>query len=208
MKPSSIAILFLSATAYIAFALDPHLVTSSFGEDRQAPTQEQLNFFESKIRPVLVTHCYECHSADSKIVQGRLRLDSREGVLKGGDTGAVLQPGKPEKSLLIKALRHDGIEMPPKGKLSASVIKDFETWIAMGAPDPRVAKESKVARTIDIEEGRKHWSFRPVANPAVPGVKDESWPIDPLDRFVLARLEASGLRPVPDADRYAWLRRG
>jgi len=207
MKPSSIAILFLSATAYIAFALDPHLVTSSFGEDRQAPTQEQLNFFESKIRPVLVTHCYECHSADSKIVQGRLRLDSREGVLKGGDTGAVLQPGKPEKSLLIKALRHDGIEMPPKGKLSASVIKDFETWIAMGAPDPRVAKESKVARTIDIEEGRKHWSFRPVANPAVPGVKDESWPIDPLDRFVLARLEASGLRPVPDADRYTWLRR-
>lgn len=92
MKPSSIAILFLSATAYIAFALDPHLVTSSFGEDRQAPTQEQLNFFESKIRPVLVTHCYECHSADSKIVQGRLRLDSREGVLKGGDTVLSFNP--------------------------------------------------------------------------------------------------------------------
>jgi hypothetical protein len=207
MQRPAIAILFLSATAYIAFAPDPHLVTSSFGEDRPAPTQEQLNFFEAKIRPVLVTHCYECHSANAKIVQAGLRLDSREGVLKGGDTGAAIALGKPESSLLIKALRHNGIEMPPKGKLSASVIKDFETWIALGAPDSRVAKEPRSLRTIDLDEGRKHWAFQPVADQAAPAVKDESWPVDPLDRFVLARLEASDLRPVADADRYTWLRR-
>jgi hypothetical protein len=176
-------------------------------QDQAAPTPEQLTFFETKIRPVFVTHCYECHAADSKIVQGGLRLDSRQGLLKGGDTGAAIVPGKVDESLLIKALRYDGVEMPPKGKLSASVIKDFEAWIAMGAPDPRVAKEPKSARMIDLEEGRKHWAFQPVVVPATPAVKDELWPVDPLDRFVLARLEKAGLRPIVDADRYVWLRR-
>ncbi len=97
--------------------------------------------------------------------------------------------------------------MPPKGKLAASVIQDFETWIAMGAPDPRVAKDPKLARTIDIDEGRKHWAFQPVADPVPPAVKDVAWPVDPLDQFVLARLEARGLRPEVDANRYTWLRR-
>jgi hypothetical protein len=191
----------------LAFVGVLSLATSLAAEEQPAPTQEQLTFFETKVRPVLVTHCYECHAADSKIVQGGLRLDSRAGLLHGGDTGPALVPGKADESLLIKALRHDGIEMPPKGKLAASVVKDFETWIAMGAPDPRVAKAPNVARTIDIEEGRKHWAFQPVADPAAPAVKDVAWPVDPLDRFVLARLEASGLRPVVDADRYTWLRR-
>ncbi|GDY07405.1 hypothetical protein LBMAG52_08910 [Planctomycetia bacterium] len=182
-------------------------VTPVAAEDQAAPTPEQLTFFETKIRPVLVTHCYECHAANSKIVQGGLRLDSRSGLLKGGDTGAAIVPGKAEMSLLIKALRHDGIEMPPKGKLSASVIKDFEAWIAMGAPDPRIATASKTERTINLEEGRKHWAFQPVVDAVTPAVKDDAWPIDPLDRFVLARLEQTGLRPVADADRYVWLRR-
>ena len=166
------------------------LMWSTSGTKADEPpafTEQQLTFFETKIRPVLVTHCYECHAADSKIVQGGLLLDSREGLLKGGDTGAAITPGKAEESLLIKALRHDGIEMPPKGKLADGVIKDFETWIAMGAPDPRVAIQSKKARTIDIEEGRKHWAFQPVVDPAIPTVKDQSWPVDPLDRFVLAQ---------------------
>ena len=176
-------------------------------DEPPAFTDQQLMFFETKIRPVFVAHCYECHAADSKILKGGLRLDSRSGLLKGGDTGAALVPGKADESLLIKALRHDGIEMPPKGKLAASVIKDFETWIAMGAPDPRVAIAPNVARTIDIKEGRKHWAFQPVSDSTVPAVKDESWPVDSLDRFVLARLEACGLRPVADADRYTWLRR-
>jgi hypothetical protein len=183
------------------------IAASASAEEKAASTQEQFDFFESQIRPVLVTHCYECHSSESKIVQGGLRLDSSAGLLKGGDTGSAIVPGKAEMSLLIKALRHDGIEMPPKGRLSASVVKDFESWIAMGAPDPRVAKEPKPLRMIDLEEGRKHWAFRPVVAPPFPAVNDVAWPVDPLDRFVLARLEASGLRPAADADRYAWLRR-
>jgi hypothetical protein len=97
--------------------------------------------------------------------------------------------------------------MPPKGKLPDSIIKDFETWVTFGAPDPRVDVGQPAARTIDIEEGRKHWAFQPVSDPAVPAVNDESWPIDPIDRFVLARLEQVGLRPASDADRYTWLRR-
>jgi hypothetical protein len=180
---------------------------SVVADDDTVPTQEQLTFFETKIRPVLIASCYECHASDAKIIQGGLRLDSRAGLLKGGDTGTAIVPGKPDGSLLIQALRYSDIEMPPKGKLPDSIIKDFETWVTFGAPDPRVDVGQPAARTIDIEEGRKHWAFQPVSDPAVPAVNDESWPIDPIDRFVLARLEQVGLRPASDADRYTWLRR-
>ena len=196
MKPLGILLLALLWSPVWAKADEP-----------PAFTEQQLTFFETKIRPVLVAHCYECHASDSKIVQGGLRLDSRTGLLQGGDTGPAVIPGKIEQTLLIKALRHDGVEMPPKGKLADSVIKDFEVWIAMGAPDPRIAAEPQGARTIDIEEGRKHWAFQPVADPAIPAVKDQAWPVDPLDRFVLAQLEQASLRPAADADRYTWLRR-
>lgn len=171
------------------------------------PTPEQLAFFETKIRPVLVTHCYECHAAGAKIVQGGLRVDHRAGLLKGGDSGPAITPGKLDKSLLLNALRYDGIEMPPKGRLAPSVVKDFETWIAMGAPDPRRADETPPTQGIDVETGRRFWAFQPVADPPTPAVNDASWPIDPLDRFVLARLDRAGLRPVADADRHTWLRR-
>lgn len=113
------------------------------GQEPAAPTKEQLDFFESKIRPVLVEHCYKCHAPEAKIIKGGLRLDHREGLLKGGDTGAAIVPGQPAKSLLVKALKYDGLEMPPKGKLAESVIKDFETWIMMGAPDPQVGRCSQ-----------------------------------------------------------------
>ncbi len=176
------------------------------GEPRQF-TDEQLTFFESKIRPVLADRCYECHAAGAKIVQGGLRLDHREGLLKGGDTGAAIVAHKADLSLLIKAMKYDGVEMPPKGKLPAAVIKDFETWIAMGAPDPRDAAPDGPRQKIDLGEGSKHWAFQPVSDPPPPNVKDSGWPIDPLDHFVLARLEATDLKPVADADRYTWLRR-
>ena len=183
------------------------LTGPGLADEPTAVPQDQLTFFETKIRPVLVAKCYECHSADSKIVQGGLRLDSREGLLKGGDTGAAIVPGKSESSLLIKALKHDGVEMPPKGKLPDSVIRDFEDWVAMGAPDPRQASRPATARTMTLDEGRRHWSYQPIKDPAVPAVRDDSWPLDPIDRFVLARLEQRGLRPVKDADRHTWLRR-
>ena len=172
-----------------------------------AATPDQMKFFETKIRPVLVEQCYECHAAGAKIVQGGLRVDHREGLLRGGDTGAALVPGDTENSLLLAALRYEDVEMPPKGKLPSAVIQDFEAWIAMGAPDPRRADELPVSRTIDLDEGRKHWAFQPVTDPQPPMVKDESWPIDAIDRFILARQESVGLQPVADADRYTWLRR-
>lgn len=179
----------------------------AWADDAREFPQEHLAFFESKIRPVLVEHCYQCHSSTSKTVQGGLRLDSRRGLIKGGDAGPAVVPGKADESLILQALRHDGIKMPPKERLADSVIRDFETWIGMGAPDPRDGKDPQAARTIDIEEGRRHWAFQPVDDPDIPLAKETSWAIDPLDRFVLARLEAAGLKPVADADRYVWLRR-
>ena len=107
----------------------------------------------------------------------------------------------------MAALRYDDVEMPPKGKLPEAVIKDFDDWIAMGAPDPRGADELLATRTIDLDEGRKHWAFQPVTDPPPPLVKDETWPIDPIDHFVIARQESAGIQPVDDADRYTWLRR-
>ncbi len=177
------------------------------GQESAAPTKAQLDFFETKIRPVLVEHCYKCHAAEAKIIKGGLRVDSREALLKGGDTGPSVVPHQATKSLLIKALKYDGIEMPPKGKLADSVIKDFETWIQMGMPDPRKADDLSKPRTVDTKEGRKFWAFQPVADPVPPTVKNAAWSRDSIDRFVLARLEAKGLKPVADADRYMWLRR-
>ncbi len=170
-------------------------------------TPQQLTFFETKIRPVLVEHCNECHAAGAKIVQGGLRVDHRAGLTKGGDSGPAVVPKQAEESLLLKALRYDEIEMPPKRKLPDSVIKNFEAWIAMGAPDPREAVTDPPIRSIDLKEGRKHWAFQSVTDPQPPVVKDESWPLDTLDHFILARLEAAGLKPVADANRYTWLRR-
>jgi hypothetical protein len=181
--------------------------TPVWAEEPARPSDDQLAFFETKIRPVLVTHCYECHAAESKTIQGGLRVDHAEGLRKGGDSGAAIVPGDVEASLLLAALKYDGVEMPPKGKLPDAVLKDFETWVLMGAPDPRKAAVELPTRSIDIEEGRKHWAFQPVANPEPPQVQDASWPLDPLDRFLLAKLDAAGVRPNADADRHTWLRR-
>ena len=123
-----------------------------------SPTPDQLTFFESKIRPVLAQHCYQCHSAEA-LRAGKLKanllVDSRDGMMKGGESGAAVVPGKREDSLLLAALKYDGFEMPPAGKLPDEVIADFEKWIDMGAPDPRDQPTAVVdERTIDVEEGR------------------------------------------------------
>jgi cytochrome c553 len=164
-------------------------------------------FFESKIRPVLVTQCYECHSTKASKVKGGLLLDSRDGLRAGGDSGAVVVPGKPGDSLLLKSLRHDGkLKMPPKSALPAQVVADFEQWIAMGAPDPRVGGGSAYKR-LSLEEARTFWSLVPVQDPPAPKTADAAWPRSDADRFILARLEQNGLRPVGDADRATLLRR-
>ncbi|MDA1039260.1 MAG: DUF1553 domain-containing protein [Planctomycetota bacterium] len=166
-------------------------------------------FFESRIRPVLVEHCHECHSATSATLKGGLRLDSRRSLLVGGDSGPAIDLNRPEESLLVAALRYDGIEMPPAGRLPDRVVDDVVTWIRMGAVDPRPDPGVVAApvASVDVEAGRSFWSFQPISAPSVPHVRNTAWPATDSDRFILARLEAVGLDPGPDADRATWLRR-
>ena len=168
-----------------------------------------IAFFESRIRPVLVEHCQECHATDSKPPKGGLRLDSRAGILAGGDSGPAIDLEDPEGSLIVQALRHDGFEMPPAGRLPSRVADDFVAWIRSGAVDPRPvpAGGPPAAATVDVEAGRSFWSFRPLADPSMPAVRAAAWPLAETDRFILARLEAAGLEPAADADRATWLRR-
>jgi cytochrome c553 len=168
-------------------------------------------FFEKKIRPLLVERCYECHSETAKKVKGGLRLDNREDLLKGGDTGPSLVSGNPDKSLIIVAVRYKNqdLQMPPKSPLKPEQIRDLEQWVKMGAPDPRekVASKTGAKRVINLEEGRKFWSFQPIANPPVPTVKNPKWIQSPLDNFILAKLEEKKLKPAPAADKRTLLRR-
>jgi hypothetical protein len=163
------------------------------------------------IRPTLVEHCYACHSAEAeakKKLRGGLRLDTREAVLTGGDTGPALVPGKPAESLLLKTLRYDGeVKMPPKGKLPDGVIADFEKWIKDGAADPRQVAGAARVGAIDLEKGRQFWAYKLPVKPAVPSVKEDKWAATEIDRFILAGLEAKGLSPAADADRATLARR-
>ena len=176
------------------------------------PGEQSLELFEKRIRPVLVQHCHQCHSAKSKKVRGGLRLDTSAGIRKGGDSGAVVVPGKPKDSLLIEALRYESLEMPPKGKLPDAVIADFVKWVQMGAPGPRqadshVSRGSSSQTEIDIEKGRHFWCFQPIQKPSPPEVRLDEWPRTDIDRFILARLEAEGLSPGLDADKQTLIRR-
>jgi mono/diheme cytochrome c family protein len=168
-----------------------------------------LQFFETRIRPVLTERCYKCHSRLADKIKGGLMLDTREGMLHGGDTGPAIEPGKPEDSLIVDAIgyKDSDLQMPPKGeKLSDPEISDITEWIRRGAPDPRslVAKGSS-ERYGGV--GREHWSFLPVKKPAVPAVADPAWCRTPVDAFILARLEENGLKPNEPADKYTLIRR-
>jgi Protein of unknown function (DUF1553)/Protein of unknown function (DUF1549)/Planctomycete cytochrome C len=164
------------------------------------------DFFEKKIRPVLVNNCYACHSSKLESPMGGLALDSKSGLLKGGDSGPAIVPGKPAESLLLRALRYNDLrlKMPPTDKLPDSVIADFERWIAAGAPDPRTESAPAVAsskpRTIDFDRGSQWWSFQPVRERPAPRVKQTTWWRTKTDRFILAGLEKNGLKPSPEAD--------
>lgn len=164
-------------------------------------------FFESKIRPLLVEHCQKCHGAAKQ--QASLRLDSAAALAKGGDTGPVVVPGNPDKSLLIQVVRYSGdSKMPPKGKLPSAAIADLEKWVRDGATWPAGDKAVAAGGPPDPLEARKtHWAFRPVADPPAPVVKKSAWVRDPLDAFILARIEAAGLQPAPEADKATYIRR-
>ena len=177
-----------------------------------AAGSEDVAFFESKIRPLLAEHCYECHSARAKKVGGGLLLDSRARVRKGGDSGAVLVPGQPDRSLLLKALsyRDSDLQMPPEGKLPDSAIALLREWIERGAPDPREQAAGPVAEEpgIDYEEGRRFWSFvRPEKGTLPEVASNGKWVRNEIDRYVLAGMEQARLAPAPEADRRTLVRR-
>lgn len=165
-----------------------------------------LDYFEKHIRPVLVSKCYKCHSASSKELGGNLLLDTREGTRMGGDSGKAVVPGNIDDSILLEAIRYEGLEMPPNEQMPAETIAKFEAWIRMGAADPRDEKSAPIRRTIDFEKAREFWSFQPLANPPSPKSKSD-WARTDIDRFVLAKLEAKNLKPVADADPRVLVRR-
>jgi hypothetical protein len=169
------------------------------------PTPAQLQFFENRIRPVLADNCYKCHSQRSEKLKGGLLVDSREGLLKGGDTGPAIVPGDPEKSLLIKAVRYTDpdLQMPPKGnKLSDTAVADLVNWVKMGAPDPRTASQ-----LASRDSAKTHWSWQPLTKPVVPQPSDSSWAKTPIDNFILAKLDEKNLKPNPPADKRTIIRR-
>jgi len=176
---------------------------------------EGVEFFERKIRPVLVEYCYQCHSARSQTLEGGLRLDLQAGWQAGGDSGSpAIVPGRPDESPLMLAMRHDSSAsaMPPTlNKLPESVLADFATWIAMGAPDPRdlPLEQLEPAKTWETEFSQRlaWWSLQPVAEVAIPEVLQETWVRTDVDRFVLAELERQQLDPAPEADRKTLARR-
>jgi hypothetical protein len=203
----------LSAALGLALlAAWPAVGTARSQAAQKEPTPAELEFFEKKIRPVLTESCYGCHSEKAGKPQGGLLLDSRAGLLKGGASGqAAVVPGDPERSLLIRAIRYTDpkLQMPYAGKLPDQVVRDFEEWVRMGAPDPRGGGGTVAANwsPYDFTEAKKFWAFQPVKDHQPPAVKNAAWVRTPVDNFILAKLEGKSLRPVADADRLTLLRR-
>ena len=183
-----------------------------FAQDKPL-TPEENDYFESKVRPVLIEHCHKCHSGDKDAkVKGGLQVDSKAALLKGGSSGPGLVAGQPDRSLIIKAIRFTdpNLQMPPKDKLPDSVVADLENWVRMGAPDPRFGKAVAVLKTDeDLAKAKKHWAFQPVVKPEPPKPKAhlKSWIQNDIDLFVLTKLEEKGLFPSPIADKWTLVRR-
>jgi len=179
------------------------------GENDAPIGEEELAFFEKRIRPVLVNRCYECHSAESDDLAGDLLVDSRATIRKGGSNGPAVVPGDIEHSLLIAAIRYqnDDLQMPPDERLPDEEIADLERWVEMGAPDPRTSATKYVGKPIDVAAARQFWSLKPITKPALPDVQNSAWLGNDIDRFILAKLEEQGMKPAPDAEKRALIRR-
>ena len=193
--------------ALVAFACLACWAPISFAAEAD---EEGLRYFETHVRPLLAEHCYECHSEQAKKRQGGLWLDRRSAWMEGGDSGQAVVPGNPDESLIVKAVRYDDdtVQMPPQGKLPNRDLQTLIKWVKLGAPDPREsAAPAPSKRKIDIEAGRQHWAFLPVADPPVPEVNNAAWPTNSLDHFILAALQAKGLAPAPAADKRTLIRR-
>lgn len=189
---------------FIGMALTMAFARGAEGQENEAATAD---FFESRIRPVLVDHCYECHSKSSKALQGGLRLDTPAMLRKGGESGAAIVPGNAGASLLLQALRYESLEMPPAGKLPASTIDDFARWIDAGAVDPRQEEAPPTAKGVDFSLVKTHWAFQPLRRVAPPTTSRDDWSQTAIDRFIFAAQEKVGIAPGPAADRRALIRR-
>src|SRR5262249_37594048 len=180
--------------------LFPFLPLALFALPAAAAEPSNLEFVEKRVRPVFIQYCHECHGP-AKQTSG-LRLDTATGLKKGGDNGPVIVPRKPDDSLLIQAVRRNGdLKMPPKSPLPPQAVADLTEWVRRGAPWPGATQ----APPDDAR--RRHWAFQPVADPLPPAVKGAAWPRNSVDRFVLARLESSGLSPSEPADKRTLIRR-
>ena len=204
-------------TAVLAAAIP---IAASGGEGTAKPgsptfTAEQVRFFEEKVRPILETRCLKCHGGGGK-VKGGFRLDSRAAVLKGGELGPAVDRDQPDRSLLLRAIRYEELEMPPGGKLPAAEQGVLTRWVQQGVPwgsQPAAPISSPASPTSgptsaqSIAAARRGWSHQPVVRPPLPTVKDRGWVRNPIDAFVLARLEAQRLHPAAEADRVTLIRR-
>lgn len=196
------ALVFCSGAAAVALTSQPGVAPAPGKADPKG-----VEFFETRVRPVLAERCYACHSGKSGKAFGGLKLDTVAGIRQGGDRGPLFQPGQPAQSLLLQAVHYNGLRMPPAAKLPPAEVAVLEQWVTRGAPLPAASVEKGTPGAIDIAAGKKHWAFRPVAVLPTPRVSQPGWPRRKIDAFVLQKLEAAGIRPSPEADPRTWLRR-
>lgn len=187
-------------------------VTSGNEQEVAGTSAGDIEFFEKRVRPILVARCYECHASTSQKLRGGLFVDSREGLMQGGDTGPAVAPGKPDQSLFVEAIGYNSqqIEMPPAGKLPPSEIAVLVEWVRRGIPFPAKSTRAPIRRGVDLDEGRKHWAFRPLHSAAgLPDVSPESsaWPRTRTDVYVVAKFADQELSHAPQASREVLLRR-
>ena len=168
----------------------------------QDPAIEQ---FEKQVRPLLVKHCIKCHGVKKQ--EGGLRLDSREAILKGGETGPAVVAGKPAESLLLEAVRYESLEMPPTGQLTEQAIGQLENWIAAGVAWPRASQSIRQSEGSLSAADRRWWAFVPLSKPRPPKVRHDDWSRNEIDRFVLRRLRDNQMQPAPRADGTTLVRR-
>jgi len=173
------------------------------------PTPEQVKFFEERVRPILAENCYKCHGSEHQ--KGKLRLDLREMAMGGGESGAVIVPGQPEKSLLVEAVNWESLEMPPTGRLSEQNIATLTEWIKLGAPMPKdhgtAGIELRKTRGVITDEDRQWWAFQPIRRVPPPQTSEDRWSRGPIDAYLIAPLKSEGLSPAPEADRRTLVRR-
>jgi Protein of unknown function (DUF1553)/Protein of unknown function (DUF1549)/Planctomycete cytochrome C len=184
--------------------------SEGWSKDPSTFNESSLEFFEKEVRPILVAKCFECHSSGEGSPKGGLTLDSREGLLKGGDTGPGVTLDKPAESLFVSAINYgDVYQMPPKSKLPANEIAVLTRWVEMGLPWPKeAASKAGAVKPFDLAaRTSEHWCWQPVKNLAPPDIRETDWPATDTDRFILAKLESKGLKPAPPADKRTLVRR-